>query len=137
MRIRTVAVGIAALAIAPVATGCSINIGDCIDFGAASAKLVAYQAAISSGELDEAEMADARAEVQEARGDVPEDVADEFGVVADAFEVFFDRIDAADADGEVTDAEWDEAAAAFDSPEVSDALDQMQVWVEDNCVPEV
>jgi hypothetical protein len=134
MRIR-IAVGVAALAIAPLATSCSINIGDCVDFAGASAKLIGYQAAIVSGELNDQELADAQAEVAAARNDVPDGVADEFNVAADAFDVFFAEIEVANEDGEITDAEWEAAAVAFETDEVNQAFEDMGTWVEDNCVP--
>ena len=134
MRIR-IAVGVAALAIAPLATSCSINIGDCVDFAGASAKLIGYQTAIVSGELNDQKLADAEAEVEEARNDVPDGVADEFNVVADAFDLFFAEIEVANEDGEITDAEWESAATAFDTDGVNQAFDDMGTWVDDNCVP--
>lgn len=130
-----IALGVAALAIAPLATSCSLNIGDCIDFGAASAKLITYQAAIAGGELSEQEIADAEAEVAQARDEVPEGVADEFGVVADAFDVFFEQVEVANEDGEITEVEWDDAAVVFESDEVAQAFDDMGAWVDENCVP--
>lgn len=134
MRIR-IAVGVAALAIAPVATSCSINIGDCVDFAGASAKLVAYQASIASGELTDAEVADAQAAIAEARGDVPDGVADEFDVVADAIEASIGEFQIANEDNEITDEEWETISVAFDTPEVNQAFDDMGTWVDDNCVP--
>ncbi len=134
MRIR-IAVGVAALALAPVVTSCSINIGDCVDFAGASAKLVAYQASVASGELNDAEIADAQAAIAEARGDVPDGVADEFNVVADAIEVSIVEFQTANEDGEVTEEEWNTISTAFDTDEVNQAFEDMGTWVDDNCVP--
>lgn len=134
MRFRH-AIAVGALAVTPLVSSCGINVGDCIDFGVATTKVLGYQAAIASGDMTEAEVAEARAEITEARGEVPEEVSDEFGVVADAFDEWFVQIEELGADDEITDAEWEEAATVFDPPEVQAALDELGNWAEENCVP--
>jgi hypothetical protein len=133
MRIR-LAIGACALAVAPLATvGCA-NVVECVNFGISAGEVVVYGAAIQSGELSPADLADAEAQVAEARSDVPDDVQDDFGVVADAFDEFIAQVDP-DGDGEATEAEIEAAATAFDTPEVTAAMDEMTRWVEENCVP--
>jgi hypothetical protein len=105
--------------------------GECAEFAGLGAKL---QSAFGvGGDVDSA------AEVFDELADrVPEEIREDYQVLADNFREFADALEGVDlASGETpspeTLAKLQEAAASMDQPEVQQASENIEAWVQENC----
>jgi len=105
--------------------------GECAEFAGLGAKL---QSAFGvGGDVDSA------SEVFDELADrVPEEIRDDYRVLADNFKQFADALEGVDlTSGETpspeTLAKLQEAAAAMDQPEIQQASDNIEAWVQENC----
>jgi len=105
--------------------------GECAEFAGLGAKL---QSAFGvGGDVDSA------SEVFDELADrVPEEIRDDYRVLADNFRQFADALEGVDlTSGETpspeTLAKLQEAAAAMDQPEIQQASDNIEAWVQENC----
>jgi hypothetical protein len=102
--------------------------GDCVQFETAFATLTltdTFTAGADESQRDEIDQA-----LADLRGEIPSEIEDDYNVVADAYR---QAIQAATPGVDPTSPELQEAEAKLNSPEVLEAQDNINRWIEENC----
>jgi hypothetical protein len=94
-----------------------------------------YLAAGMFGFTDEASAKEAQEYFEEARDDLPDEIRDDFDVVADAMRTYGEVLAEHDYDFAKLMADADAQAALEDleSPEYTEATDNLDAWFSENC----
>ncbi len=106
------------------------QMGECFDasmtwLGVAAAPFLAMDP-----DLTEEELAEAQAQFEELGSTLPDEIADDIEVMADAFAEFAETFD---PDGGMDFEAMAEMGEVFDSPEYTEASENIDAWFAENC----